>query len=383
MSRIPSRARALLMTAALLAGSILLAALPATTFAAGTVSHYVFTPSPIAPAGSLAANATKSVTVSAETSTNTLVPGAVIYLSFTQATGGGSASVGTTALSHTPAPFTASTGSITVTYKTPAVLPTTGRDVIKAANLASLATISTYDSYSFAKPVASNKILLAPTPIAPAGTLAANATVTVTLTGENSSSVPVPAMTVYLSFVRASGGGTALVGTKALTTTPTAFVVNSSGQLFITYKTPATLPTTGFDRIVAQLSATSTTSKSDYYAFGMLKTLTFSPSPIAATGALKAGSKVTVTLTAKDGSGAIIPGAYVYLTFAQAAGGGSAMVGTKLLAATPTRFTTNISGQIVITYSTGTSVPTTGSDKITAANLLKLPTITASDGYTF
>src|SRR5450756_1371003 len=89
-----------------LAGLLMTAALPLTAFAATPVTHYAMSPGPIAAASSLAASSTVSITVSAETATNSLVPGAVIYLSFTQAVGGGTASVGTTSFGTVPVAFT-------------------------------------------------------------------------------------------------------------------------------------------------------------------------------------------------------------------------------------------------------------------------------------
>ena len=81
--------RLAMLTSTALGGSLLLAALaPGSAFAAGAVTHYVMSPSPIAATASLAAGATKVVTVSAEDSTNALVPGAIVYLSLSQTTGG-------------------------------------------------------------------------------------------------------------------------------------------------------------------------------------------------------------------------------------------------------------------------------------------------------
>src|ERR1035437_5727269 len=183
-----------------LAGLLMTAALPLTAFAATppVVTHYAMSPGPIAAASSLAANSTVSITVSAETANNSLVPNASIYLSFTQAGGGGTALVGTTSLGTTPVAFTAASGTVTVTYNAPAVLPASGRDTIEAADAKSLHTITTTDSYDFAAPI--------------------------TLTAENASAAAIPNATVYLSYVPSAGGGSAAVGTTPLTGTPAAFV---------------------------------------------------------------------------------------------------------------------------------------------------------------
>jgi hypothetical protein len=76
--------------------------------------------------------------------------GATVYLSFTQATGGGTASVRGAALSPTPVAYiTDSTGAIAITYTTPATPPSSGTDTISAANATSSATITASTSYTY------------------------------------------------------------------------------------------------------------------------------------------------------------------------------------------------------------------------------------------
>jgi hypothetical protein len=370
-----------ILTGAVLTGTLLLATVPAIAFAAGPVTHYVFSPSPIHATAGLAANATVAVTVSAEDATNALVPSSVVYLSLSQTTGGGSATVGTVALTATPVAFTATTGKLTITYKAPAVLPMGGKDILKAGNAKSAPTISATDVYSFAKV---SRYTFSPSPVAVPGTLAAGATVAVTLTALNASAVAVPGAAVYLSFVPAAGGGSASVGTTALTAVPTLFKAGTTGLVAITYKAPAVLPASGTDRITVQDAAKNPTiTRTESYSFAGLKSFAFSPSPIAATGSLKAATKVTVQLVAKDLNGNPIAGVSVYLSFVPVAGGGTASVGSKALSATPSRFTTNSAGVISITFTTAATVPLTGTDTISAGNARTLPTVTASDGYTF
>jgi hypothetical protein len=366
---------------AILSGSLLLATVPGIALAAGPVTHYAFSPSPIHATATLAANATVAVTVSAEDSTNALVPGAVVFLSFSQTTGGGSAMVGTVALTATPVAYTATTGKITITYRAPAILPMGGKDIVKAGNTKTTPTIGATDIYSFAKV---SRYVFSPSPIAVPGTLAAGGTVAVTLTAFNAAAVAVPNATVYLSFAPAVGGGSASVGLIALTATPTAFKAGVTGQVAITYKAPALLPASGTDSIVVQDAAKNPTiARTDSYSFAGLHSFLFGPSPIAATGTLHGSARVAVTLTAKDLAGNPIAGANVYLSFMPASGGGTASVGAKVLSATPARFTTGSAGTIVITYATPATTPTTGTDTLTAGNLKALPTVTASDTYTW
>ena len=374
--------RLALLTSTALGGSLLLASvLPGSVFAAGAVTHYVMSPSPIAATASLAAGATKVVTVSAEDSTNALVPGAVVYLSLSQTTGGGSASVGATALTVKPVAFTATTGTVSVTYKAPAVLPTGGKDLIKAANAKSGASMTASDTYSFA-PV--SRYTFSPSPISAAGSLPAGASALVTLTSFNSSSVAVPGAVVYLSFVPTAGGGSAKVGSTALSSTPIAVTSSSAGQIVITYTAPAVLLTTGTDTITAaDASKNPTISRTEAYSFGGTGSFVFSPNPIAATGSLAAGKKVTLTLTSLDSGGHAVAGTVVYLYFVPTAGGGSAKVGSKALSATPAKFTTGSAGTITVTYSASTAPPTSGTDTIQAENLKTAPTVTGSDAYTY
>jgi hypothetical protein len=227
--------------------------------------------------------------------------------------------------------------------------------------------------------------VLAPSPIAPAGSLAASATVAVTLTAEDSTTAPVPGATVYLTFKHTkTGGGSALVGTTVLTLKAQPFVTDGSGHIAISYHTPSTRLTNGEDVITAQNTASLPTIRvSDHYVFNGVTRYKMNPHPIAATNTLHGNASVVVTLTALNSSGAGVPSAVVYLLFAQAAGGGSAAVGTTPLTSTPQAFTANASGVISITYKTPAVPPTSGIDTITARSAPTHPIVVGSDTYTF
>ena len=377
----PTRPWALLTSAAL-GGALLLASVAApSVLAAGPVTHYVMSPSPVAPAASLAINTPKTVTLSAEGSTNALVPGAIVYLSFSQAVGGGSAAVGATVLTTTPVAFTATAGQIVVTYKTPAVLATGGKDVVKAGNAKFSPTISASDLYSFSRVA---KYTFSPNPIAAPGTLAAGSITSVTLTSLNASSAAVAGAKVYLSLIKATGGGTASVGTTALSSTPVAFVANGGGQIVITYHAPAVLPTTGTDTVTAtDATKNATLSRTDFYSFGAVHSYVLSPNPMAAVGSLAAGKTVSVTLTALDSGGHGVAGALVWIYFTPTTKGGSASVGSRVLSATPASFLTGATGTVVVTYKASMAPPLTGTDTIHIGNLKVAPTIMATVGYTY
>lgn len=227
--------------------------------------------------------------------------------------------------------------------------------------------------------------VLAPSPIAAAGTLAANATVAVTLTAEDSTSTPVPGATVYLAFKHTvTGGGSALVGMTVLNLKPQPFVTDGGGHIAISYHTPSTLPTNGEDVITAQNTASLPTLRvTDHYIFNVVQRYKISPHPIAATASLAGNVTVAVTLTALNSSRVGVSGAVVYLLFTQAAGGGSAAVGTTALTSTPQAFTANASGVISITYKTPSVPPSSGVDTITARSAPTHPIVVASDTYTF
>jgi hypothetical protein len=229
------------------------------------VTAYTYSAIPLAAPGSLTASQAVSETLTARTG-RTPVPGATVYLSLAAAIGDGTATVGTTALTSTPQPFTASTtGQIIITYTAPATLPTTGTDVLTAADATKGVSVSKQVAYSYGAPAA---YVFAPSPIAATGTLAGHATVTVRLTVRDASGNPVAGAKVYLSFVPTTGGGTAKVGAKALTTTSIAYLTDPTGQVGITYVTPTSVPATGADVITAQNAATGATiTATDSYTF--------------------------------------------------------------------------------------------------------------------
>jgi Calx-beta domain len=126
-------------------------------------THYVystnlrFSPSPIAPGGSLGAGTTTPVTLSIENALDQGMPNDIVYLSFKQASGGGSAYVGSTQLTSSPVLFTANgSGDVALQYDAPATLPTSGVDQIIAQVLSGSAVNQNVDDYSFgAAPVVS------------------------------------------------------------------------------------------------------------------------------------------------------------------------------------------------------------------------------------
>ncbi len=280
-----------------------------------TVASLTITPTPIAAAGSLAAGQTVAVNVYADNTSGSPIAGATVYLSFAPTSGGGSASVGGTALGATPAAFTAgSNGAVTVTYMAPATLPTTGTDTLRAANAGSGATVTTTDAYSFGSTATAPSIAtigLTPNPMAASGSLSAGQTVTIEAAAYDSGGNAIPGATVYLSFMPTSGGGTASVGGTALTTTPAAFTTGSDGTLSITYTAPATLPSGGTDTLTAAKAAIgAAVTATDSYTFttsgsqvggATVQHLSITVTTAAGTETYPLAANVTVT---KDGQAA-------------------------------------------------------------------------------
>lgn len=375
------------LTSVTLGGALLLTAvLPSVVFAAGAVTHYVVSPSPMAPSASLAANATVVVTVSAEDSNNALVPGAVINMSLSQTTGGGAASVGGTVFGSVPVAFTAASGKISVSYKTPSVLPKGGKDILKAANAHSSATISASDTYSYATV---NTYVFGGSPIAAPGTLAAGSSNVVSVEPFIGANIAPAGTVVYLSFSPAPGGGTASVGATALTTSPAPFVSSPSGQIVVTYRAPAVLPATGTDTLTAtDATKNPTVTRPDSYSFGGPASFVFSPSPIAAPDSAGIQNTINVQVSALDALGHPVAGAVVWLYFVNGATyvGGEASVGGKkgrFLTSTPQKFSTNSAGTLIVFYTSPSFNPTGHVDTIYAQNLRVSPTVAASDSYSF
>ena len=117
---------------------------------ASGVSSIAVSPNPVAAAGSLAADQAVNLTVTAKNASGAAVPNATVYLSFTAATGGGTAEVGTTPLSTTTQAFTTNAaGQVTVTYTAPTAPPAAGTDTLTVSTGPGGTGVSSTDSYTF------------------------------------------------------------------------------------------------------------------------------------------------------------------------------------------------------------------------------------------
>jgi hypothetical protein len=257
---------------------------------------------------------------------------------------------------------------------------------IATAALATVLAVFTTTSVFAAGAV--SKLVFNPNPIGTEATVAAGTSVSITLTVEDSTGAAVPGGSAFVSFVQTPGGGTAFIGSTGLTAKQTVFTADTSGHIAIVYTTPPSFPSAGCDSLRAEngpTRATSTVFKTDGFCFSPITALDFAPKPMARKGSLGASSHVTVTLTGFGSGATRLANGTVWLTFKRATttDGATALANGVVLSTTASALTTNSNGQVFITYSTGTVLPTSGSDRLIAANGPKLATITATTAYTY
>jgi len=225
-------------------------------------------------------------------------------------------------------------------------------------------------------------------PIAPAGALGPNQSVTFVLKVKNNG-VADPGGPVYLSYNSpASGDSTTVPGAQCsgvtqLSRTPVLCSANSAGQVSLTYTAPAQPPAQDVVLFTAGNTASNPSiSAVDHYLYATQ--YRFATSPIATPGSLAANANVAVTMTAEDAEDQGIPNDTVYLSFNPATGGGTARItGGAALTKTPTLYQTNASGQISLTYTAPATLPSSGADSIVVQDLHSSPQITNTDSYAF
>ncbi|HET9692693.1 MAG TPA: PKD domain-containing protein [Acidimicrobiales bacterium] len=269
------------------------------------------------------------------------------------------------------------------------------------ATPAGASTCVAYDQTSATTPVT---VSATPTPIAPAGSLAAGQSVVVTVTGYDSSGSCVSGGPVWLYFdgpgtavppvsPAAGSGCSSLESNGSLGPNYSPCYTDANGEVLVTFTTPTPLPT-GTESTVgastensnytlSQVATTYSYPSCDLYSNGATVTsLVFSPAPIAPTGALSAGQYVTVDAAAYDQAGNCVTGAPVDVTFT---GAGTASAGTPAaLGSYPQQVSTNSVGAVDITYKAADPLPNGTTDTLTAWSAAS-PTDTpsATDRYTY
>lgn len=209
--------------------------------------------------------------------------------------------------------------------------------------------------------------------IAPAGTLANNQNVTVTLSGVT------PAGTVYLKFVPAASGGSATVSGTPLTGAPAQpFTADGAGQVQIIYTSSPTSSTNtgGTDTITACFNPTcSSATETDSYTYAQSasasqSTLVANPTSVPADGT--ATSLITLTLLSATSSP--VPGKTVTLT---GNAGTSSTITPVVCGSGGTAGTTNPSGQACwrVKDSTAESVVYTAHDTTDSITVTQTPLV--------
>jgi len=118
------------------------------------------------------------------------------------------------------------------------------------------------------------------------------------------------------------------------------------------------------------------------------------PAPIAPPNSLSASQQVTLTVGVVDARGNPVSSAPVWLSFAQAAGGGNAtaccaFIGQSVpsgLFAAPQMLVTGVSqppGTIAVTYTAGSALSPGGTDYISVQNAPADQTVVVTDSYSF
>ncbi len=386
---------------------------------ASTVAKYVFSPSPIAPAGSLVAAQSVTVVLSADNAAGAGVPGVTVYLSLASDAGGdasGKAAVtpaecgGTSTLSREPVPCTTtSNGSIAISYQAADPLPSGGTDLLKAADALSSPTISAGDTYAYGGPT----YVFSPSPaIAPAGTLGTSPTGTTATVSLAATDNGAPAASVFMALIGAgplgAGEGSAEayatpspapstacpppvgVTPVVLTSTASSVAANpSTGDITVCYSPPPASANVT-DTVIAQNTASSpTVLNAVHYTAITPSGYSWSPSPLAQAGALPASAGATATVTAFDSSGR--PVSYAGVDLSLSSGSGSAPIGTggvvqcgttASLSAAATQCVTGDGGEVQVAYETPASPPSSGVDVLSASD----PTYgiaAVTDGYDY
>jgi hypothetical protein len=228
-------------------------------------------------------------------------------------------------------------------------------------------------------------------PVAPAGSIGPGQSITFPVR-VMSGTAPDPGGAVYLFYQHdhASADSTSVPAAQCngvsrvsiAPSNPTLCTADSQGRVLLTYTAAAQPNAQGGVRFVAESSPTSPKILANtHYVYCAV--YRFSSSPIATGGSLTPAATVPILLSVEDGSGNPSPGSTVYLSLQATSGGGSASVGSTPLTSTPKFFTADSNGQIHISYTAPSPLPSGGQDSIVVQDLLTMPSEVNSDMYAF
>lgn len=340
------------------------------------VDNYVFTPTPIAPTGTLANNQNVTVTLSGVT------PNGTVYLDLSSA--GGSATVSGTPITSTPATFTADgAGNIQIIYTSSPTSSTTtgGSDTIEVCSAAASSGACENDSYTYAQSASATQstLIANPTSVPADGT----ATSLITLTLLSASSSPVPGKTVTLA---GNGGTSSVITSVTCGSGGTAGTTNSSGQACWTV-TDTTAESVVYTATDATDSITVTQTPlvkfepADAAQSGVVANF---PSSLSHPAANDGKADFPIWVTIKDADGTPMNNQSVLLK----AGSGSSTICAPwgvgcAVGTTGKTLVTNTSGQVEFTVfdtANDTSVTYTATDTTSAPNVVVGQTATMNFG---
>jgi hypothetical protein len=227
-------------------------------------------------------------------------------------------------------------------------------------------------------------------PIASAGSLGPGQSASFKLT-VMSGARPDPGGAAYLYYTSQQIGDSTTVPSaqcggvtqiSASASSPTLCAADSKGQVPLTFTVAPQPLAQGAVAFVAENQPTSpTVTANTHYVYCTI--YRFGASPIAPSGSRSPGASVPVTLTADNGLDKGAAGSFVFLSFKQTSGGGSASVGATTLTSTPAVFQSNSNGVVQITYTAPAVLPPSGQDSIVVQDKLTTPTEVNSDAYAF
>jgi pyrimidine deaminase RibD-like protein len=357
--------------------------------ASHAIRRLVWSPSPLALAGSLRHGTTVHATVTALDTAGHKIGGAKVYLSFQPASSNRNLDNATATCGNgRPLPRFCQAdpaGQIQVTYTNSTGPPVPGSDTLTAA-ADQYGTRQAQDSYTYPADTGAPVTTLTwdHSPIAPAGALHHQA-VTLTLATADAAGNPVPDAPITLTFTPPTGSDATINSPLCGGTTTTLTChTDRSGHITVTYTSSST-PATGSDALTATFAAHVPITATTLYTYSLVRRLAWDPSPLALAGSLRHGISVHATVTAFDAAGHRIGGAKVYISFQPASSNHNLDNATATCGngrPLPRFCQADPAGQVQVTYTNSTGPPVPGSDTLTAA-ADQYGTRQAQDSYTY
>jgi hypothetical protein len=360
-----------------------------------TVAAFQLTPNTatFAARGSLGNGGTAApITLAADDGLGNPIAHTSIFMKFSQTTNGGQVTVtgansvttSFTATSSTWTPVsTMNDGTVSISFTAGGAQATGGFDELLMQDTSN-ATPAVTATLSYAYGPVDHFAFNPTTPIAATGTLNPADQVPVQITeidGGGSTLTGTAAVPMYLSYQKATGGGTVSSPecSGAITATPVKCTPGADGVVSVTYTAPTPLPAGGMDALtVGDAGANPNNPATDSYSF--VGNYAPASGAIATAGSLVTSQHTQFNLTVEDSSLQPAPGAGVWLSFA---GAGAATANGTALTSSPQLFTSDGSGHVLVGYTSPASLPAGGTDVITAQNAQSSPTLSRQFSYTF